>query len=168
MAAEERAVCSYSCLDPRFTLLGNRCFYVAPAATSKVNYANAVAACQSMGADLARISSLGEDIWVSAMRSGSDGQALSGSSWSPTSPSGGLWIGMNDKENEGTWVWEDGSTVSQSYNNWISWGQANKEPNGGALRNCGKKWWDSAPISGPSLAYGGWADILCTHLSNYA
>ena len=103
------------------------------------------------------------------MRSGSDGQALSGSSWSPTSPSGGLWIGMNDKENEGTWVWEDGSTVSQSYNNWITWDQqANQEPNGGDLHNCGIKWRNSAWPSGPSLAYGGWADQPCADLRNYA
>ena len=173
MAAKERTGCTYSCSDPIFKVLGKKCIYISPAATSKVNYADAVAACQSMGANLAKITSLGEDVWVSAMRSGSDGEALLGPSWSPSlspSPSsqiGGLWIGLNDQENEGAWVWEDGSTVSQSYNNWITWGQADQEPNGGALQNCGIKWWDSHDQR-PSLAYGGWADRPCTDLHNYA
>ena len=59
MAAKERTGCTYSCSDPRFKVLGNKCFYVSPAATSKVNYADAVVACQNMGANLAKITSLG-------------------------------------------------------------------------------------------------------------
>ena len=168
MAAENRAVCTYSCSDPRFTLLGNKCFYVSPAATSKVNYADAVAACKNIGANLAKITSLGEDIWVSAMRSGSDEEALSGPKWSPTATNGGLWIGMNDIENEGTWVWEDGSTVSQSFSNWIRWSLTNQEPNSD-WGDCGMKFWRGTELEGsPSLAYGGWADTGCNTLRNYA
>ena len=131
--ADDRTGCTYSCSDSRFTLLGDKCFYVS-SATAPVNFADAATACRGMNAHLAKISSLGEDVLVSAMRSGS-GETRNGQSWSPSEEKGGLWIGANDLENEGTWVWEDGSSDSP-YSNWI-----NQEPNDddGAGAECGVK-----------------------------
>ena len=57
-AAEDRTGCTYSCSDPRFALLGDKCFNVSPADV-KVNYNDAANACQGMNAHLAKISSLG-------------------------------------------------------------------------------------------------------------
>ena len=42
MAAKERTGCTYSCSDPRFKVLGNKCFYVSSTAS---NYTDAQDAC---------------------------------------------------------------------------------------------------------------------------
>ena len=56
------------------------------------------------------------------------------------------WIGMNDRESEGMWVWSDGSSVL-----WKNWG--NGEPKAGADLNCGM-----VRIGMPGLK---WFDIVC-------
>ena len=43
-------------------------------------------------------------------------------------PVGGIWLGINDNDTEGTWVAEDGSALN--YFNWHS-----GEPNGGGNEN---------------------------------
>ena len=96
MVAEDRTGCPYSCSDPRFTLLGDKCFFVSPAEDT-VNYGDAEDACRGMNANLAKISSLGEDVFVSKIRSGSE-EVFRGPSWSPNSEIGALWIGMNDRK----------------------------------------------------------------------
>ena len=98
---EGKTESAYSCSDPRFTLSGNKCFHVS---TASENYANAVSACQDMGAELAKISSLADDEMVSALvRRGN---------------SGSIFIGLNN--NQGSWAWQDGSALT-SYTNWITW-----------------------------------------------
>ena len=126
----------------------------------KVNYNDAATACRDMNAHLAKISSLGEDVLVSAMRSGSE-KVYSGLRWSPSEESGRLWIGMNDLDEEGNWVWEDGSTGT-SYFNWIQWAEGDQEPNNVNGEDCGVKYWN-----GRDAANGGWADFLCQTRSNF-
>ena len=91
---------AYFCSDPRFTLSGTKCFHVS---TTTENYANAVSACQGMGAELAEISSLADDVMVSALR---DGSAT-------------VFIGLNKVINPESWVWQDGSALA-SYTNWLT------------------------------------------------
>ena len=57
------------------------------------------------------------------------------------------WIGFNDIENDGTYVWEDGTDFN--YTNW-----RNNDPNGGTSENCGLYNWGDAPYH--------WVDIGCT------
>ena len=78
---------AYFCSDPRFTLYADRCFYVP---TSVEKYADAVAACQAIGAELAKISSVGDDEMVFALRDGDND----------------VFIGMHKPS--GSWVWQDG------------------------------------------------------------
>ena len=151
--AEDRTGCTYSCSSPRFTLLGDKCFYVSPVGV-KADYPSAVNACKDMNANLAKISSLGEDVLVSAMRSGS-GEVWSGPRWSPNADRGALLIGLNDKEKEGTWVWEDFSGVS--YSNWIP-----GQPDEDEIGNCAIKYWN-----GSETTNGRWADTKCSRPNNY-
>ena len=59
------------------------------------------------------------------------------------------WIGITDKRNEGSWVYDsDGTSVAIS----IPWnsGEPNGEPNGGSGENCLQSW-----------KIGKWGDISC-------
>jgi len=69
---------------------------------------------------------------------------------------GSMWIGLNDRASEGSWVWQDGSLVS--YLNWV--GPAapfpGTEPNGGTNENClefigsnglNPMYWNDAPCT---------------------
>ena len=88
---------AYFCSDPRFSLYADRCFYV-PVTVEK--YAGAVAACQEMGAELAKTTCEGDDEMVYALRDGDND----------------VFIGLNDIP--GTWLWQDGSALGP-YKNWV-------------------------------------------------
>ena len=78
-------------------------------------WAEARAACQSAGSDLASIRSAAEDAEAWGLTGGQS-----------------TWIGFTDAAEEGTWVWSDGSTV-----NYTNWGTPEPTNNYGA-EHCGK------------------------------
>ena len=86
----------------------NKCFTVS---LTKVNFAEAVTACQAMGAELATINNAAEKDQVFNLTKST------------------TWIGLNDIEVEGSFVWQDGSLPS--YTNWKE-----GEPNGKRGTNC--------------------------------
>ncbi|CAG0904053.1 unnamed protein product [Darwinula stevensoni] len=57
----------------------------------------------------------------------------------------GMWLGIDDSQQEGAWKWNDGTTLSTSF--WNS-----GEPNGGTVENCISIW---RPFSGK------WIDYSC-------
>ena len=69
---------------------------------SSINWNDARVNCQTWGGDLASIASADENAAVDSIRS--------------SSAAGSCWIGLNDIETEGTFVWSDGS--NSSYRNW--------------------------------------------------
>ena len=64
-----KAVCSNSCANPNFKLIGGKCFYVS---TATANYENAVTACQDQNAVLAKISTQEEDDFVWSLGGGEE------------------------------------------------------------------------------------------------
>ena len=69
-----------------------------------------------------------------------------------------VWIGLNDIDNEDTFVWKDGST--DTYRNWID---NPVEPNGGTNENCVVMW-----MSGDSSTDGKWNDISCSSSNTFS
>ncbi len=49
--------------------------------------------------------------------------------------SGKHWIGMNDQDTEGTWIWKD-SDSSVAWDNWV--GGTGVPTDGSHLKNCGQ------------------------------
>ena len=144
----ENSESAYSCSDSRFTLSGSNCFHVS---TDEENYANAVSACQGLGAELAKISSLADDEIVSALRRRGD--------------IGAIFIGLNN--NQGPWALQDGSALT-SYTNWLTWSEGHQwlagqqEPQGKG--NCVLKYHDIEHTK----QIGGWRDKSCDAQKKYA
>ena len=89
------------CTDSSFKRQGTKCFYMSH---TKMKQANAANFCEGKGAKLAKISDSEEnDFVLSLSQQRSEGD--------------GAWIGLNDLEIQGTWVWQDGSTA-QEFDNW--------------------------------------------------
>ena len=65
--------------------------------------------------------------------------------------SASLWIGLNDRVTEGSWIWQDGALLS--YQNW-----APSEPNGGSNESCLEFIGTNAVFSNPTM----WNDAPCT------
>ena len=66
------------------------------------------------------------------------------------------WTGFNDRDNEGVFIWTDGSAVD-----YRDWSNKMNEPNGGTSENCGHY---SRAINVPSQK---WDDSPCDGLKKY-
>ncbi|XP_045188655.2 macrophage mannose receptor 1-like [Mercenaria mercenaria] len=66
--------------------------------------------CQSMGGDLMKIDSFDKKTWLEQQMLDPENERV-------------FWVGLNDRQNEGSYVWADGTPVNQTY---ITW---NQEPN---------------------------------------
>ena len=115
----KKSPCTCSCPNSEFKLTGNNCFMVSE---TSLSFAEAIPACVEQGAQLATITSPGEDNFVNDLMAPKDAYNLS------------YWIGLNDIEDEGTFVWQDGLPPS-SYTNWSPTGQ--NDVNG--AKDCGSK-----------------------------
>uniref|UniRef100_A0A3Q3SUR2 C-type lectin domain family 4 member E-like n=1 Tax=Mastacembelus armatus TaxID=205130 RepID=A0A3Q3SUR2_9TELE len=93
--------------------------------------------CRDRGADLVVIDSREEQVFLSDL--------APVDTWS--------WIGLTDKEVEGTWKWIDGSSLTTSY-----W-DANQPDNGGGDPNCGEE--DCAHIQTGKKITKNWNDLSC-------
>uniref|UniRef100_A0A7N8XU67 C-type lectin domain-containing protein n=1 Tax=Mastacembelus armatus TaxID=205130 RepID=A0A7N8XU67_9TELE len=93
--------------------------------------------CRDRGADLVVIDSREEQVFLSDL--------APVDTWS--------WIGLTDKEVEGTWKWTDGRSLTTSY-----W-DANQPDNGGGDPNCGEE--DCAHIQTGKETEKNWNDRSC-------
>ncbi|KAL4231626.1 chromatin-modulating protein mrc1 [Mactra antiquata] len=76
----------------------------------KRNWADARSYCQSLGADLVKMDSIDKTTWLNQqLQDPANDKAF--------------WTGFNDQQNEGSYVWADGTPVNTSLINW------NSEPN---------------------------------------
>ena len=144
------------CSDDRFSLpdsqfgIGTKCLYVS---TDTATQENAVTACQSLGAMLATINASADDAWVARQIPPSE-----------TSFSGSIWIGLKDITREGgpqaTWVWQDGTPLSNPYSNWwIRVPDDDYEPNGDGA---------CVALAGNDPNGRRWNDIGCSGEFRYA
>ncbi len=101
-------------------------------AHSSVGWAQARAYCQSQGGDLVKIDDDTEDATLTEL----------------LTETGSAWIGANDIETEGEFVWPDGSSVSSGETSWAT-DQPNDNADGGE---------DCAVLHSGS---GEWNDVNC-------
>ncbi|XP_077946975.1 C-type lectin domain family 4 member E-like isoform X1 [Gasterosteus aculeatus] len=94
--------------------------------------------CRDQGADLVIIDSLEEQKFLSSIIT-----RLS-------------WIGLSDKDIEGTWKWIDGTPLTAAY--WYREGNVVEPDNGG-----GNSWWgeDCAQIKPDLKTQNSWNDVSC-------
>ncbi|XP_053386669.1 C-type lectin lectoxin-Lio3-like [Mercenaria mercenaria] len=71
----------------------------------KMNWDAAKEHCQDLGGRLADIKSQEEEEFVERFVSGVNNQ---------------LWLGATDRESEGTFLWQDGTSISDAY---VKWGK---------------------------------------------
>jgi hypothetical protein len=79
----------------------------------RVAWLDALGGCAYVGYHLLAVDDAGEDAWACETA-----DSFSGQEW---------WMGMNDRDAEGAWVWEDGDPVA--YTNWEQSGCCGVEPN---------------------------------------
>ena len=125
---KKRSTATYSCPNNKFNLSGNNSFWVSDQA---LNYNEAISQCSAQGAELATINNAEDDTFVSDLM--------------PSSSRPGseqiYWIGLNDIEDEGTFVWQDKSVPTRY--NW-----KHDQPDNLTNHNCvvkrkiNKKWYD--------------------------
>ncbi|MFH1131586.1 MAG: lectin-like protein [Pseudomonadota bacterium] len=128
---ECNAVCLVDCTGGKTFNLN--CYVIA---SPKINWTDGLTYCQSLGMDYASISSDEENLFLDIYRN-----QVANDHW--------LWIGFNDQAIEGTWVWQNGESVSYTY--WKSYEPSDSPPGEdcAALRRDNEFWYDlpCSPIS---------------------
>jgi lectin-like protein len=121
---ECNAACSVDCTGGR--TYGLHCYKLG----ASVDWATGLAYCQSLGMDYAAVSSADEESFIEAYRDEAANNQY-------------LWIGYNDIDQEGTWVWTNGETPI--YTKWAG----NEPDNTNGLEHCctifrvaPSLWWD--------------------------
>ena len=107
---KRRSTCTCSCKNATYKLSGNNCFGVSKVSLS---FNDAVTECSARGGQLATIASQEDDTIVESLMAPSSEYEEQG-----------YWIGLNDLKEEGTFVWQDESSLT--YENW-----ADGQPDGG-------------------------------------
>ena len=117
--------------------------------TTKLNYEDAKSQCESDGSFLALPRSVEENKFLSRL-----GETFLGETYMT-----GLWIGINDIEQEGIFVGPDGHEIS-----WTNWGYG--EPNGGHIWDGQEQDEDGAKMAGGNSLYTGmaWYDVKLSEL----
>jgi hypothetical protein len=109
--------------------------------TTAVTWSAALADCAAWGGSLAGISSQAEQDFLFAHKSNNN-----------------CWIGFNDIQNEGTFVWVNGET--SSYTHWLA-GEPN---NNGGNEDCGQF---AGGYAKPPSTVGFWNDANCSGTACY-
>ncbi|XP_075711553.1 hepatic lectin-like [Rhinoderma darwinii] len=94
--------------------------------------------CLKKGADLAVITSNREQVFLT--------------SYSDASSAKRYWIGLHDMDDEGTWIWVDGTDYQTSYQHWKKGEPNNYEEN----EDCAHLW-----------SFGEWNDVPCNYENAY-
>ena len=117
---------AYACQNTQFSLYGSRCFYVAPYGNAQtLSYNDATSACRAFGAQLAKLTDSKEEEFLESLYDGSKQ----------------IWIGLNDIDIEGSFVWPDESTPT--YTNWQDQKNNNEEKDCIMKNKDDKKWTSS-------------------------
>ena len=91
-----------------------------------INWLDAQSSCAIWGGDLTSITTERENNYLNTII---------------TNSVGNCWIGLNDRDLEGTYTWIDGTTLS--YTNWTSTPSNNTKSNCAQINNTGNGTWES-------------------------
>lgn len=110
---------------------------------------NALAKCESLGAQLVKIESAEENDFLKSTYLNTSGVTF--------------WIGLNDREQEGEWIWADGSSLGD----YVDWSH---DPNNlGGNQHCVHIY--KGPFSIGNYHFGssdlGWNDLECNTTLGY-
>ena len=94
--------------------------------STPINWLDAQSSCAIWGGDLTSIITERENNYLNTII---------------TSSVGNCWIGLNDRDVEGTYTWIDGTTVS--YTNWTSTAPTIANSNCVQINNAGNGMWES-------------------------
>eukprot|EP00058_Branchiostoma_floridae_P004083 XP_002589571.1 hypothetical protein BRAFLDRAFT_81527 [Branchiostoma floridae] len=109
------------CCPPSYEFYGDKCVKLQE---HPLDYAAAISKCEAEGARLFNIRSQADNEWLTDQLH----LFVSGKLYQR-----GFWIGLTDEDTEGTFVWEDGTTLCPtSYTNWASDALASND----GTRNC--------------------------------
>jgi len=119
------------------------CLWFAPQ-TAATSWAGARGYCQGLGGDLAEILQAGQNIFIRDHAN----QFVNNRE--------GYWIGLNDEEREGEYVWAASGVVAEYFDWSFGGGFGNPpEPKGGQAQNC---------VSIDKMDYYTWFDTACNSL----